>query len=154
MSTSEQFEKTKESGKEFGHDSKKLTKSCGKDVVNSGEAAIKETKEKCEPYVKELKNIFYAATDIVKNKATYIYQKTLVGLQQILVELQNPIVFSHLITYGVIVTKVFNGYAYYHTRYLKGKTDNQILLASGGTLLALFADGVFIKKYCKKFDKK
>ncbi|KAL6929472.1 hypothetical protein ACO0SA_000874 [Hanseniaspora valbyensis] len=143
--TGEQFEKTKQSGKQFNNDSKKLAEKATKDVVENGEEFLDKTKKKCEPYVEDAKH---------QEKATYIYQKALVGLQQILVELQNPIVSGHLLFYGVIATKVLNGYAQYHSRYLKGKTDNEILLASGGTLLALLADGALIKKYYKKFDKK
>ena len=152
--TGEQFEKTKQSGKQFNNDSKKLAEKATKDVVENGEEFLDKTKKKCEPYVEDAKHQVSEAASFFKEKATYIYQKALVGLQQILVELQNPIVSGHLLFYGVIATKVLNGYAQYHSRYLKGKTDNEILLASGGTLLALLADGALIKKYYKKFDKK
>ena len=152
--TKDQFEKTKESAKEFGKDAKDLASSASKDAKKNGEDALDKTKNKCEPYLEQIKAYFDQAYGFVKAKSTLAYQKTLVGIQGILVELQNPIVSGHVLFYSTLITSALNGYAHYHSRYLKGKTDKEILTIATGATAFLAADSLFIKKFYKKFDKK
>ncbi|CAI8494331.1 unnamed protein product [Hanseniaspora opuntiae] len=90
--TKEQLEKTKESAKEFGKDAKDLASSASKDAKKNGEDALDKTKKKCSPYVDEVKSALADIYSYLKAKSTLAYQKTLVGIQGLLVELQNPIV--------------------------------------------------------------
>lgn len=152
--TKEQLEKTKESAKEFGKDAKDLASSASKDAKKNGEDALDKTKKKCGPYVDEVKSVLGEVYSYLKAKTTLAYQKTLVGMQGLLVELQNPIVSGHVLFYSTLISSALNGYAHYHSRYLKGKTDKEILTIAAGATAFLAADSLFIKKFYKKFDKK
>ncbi|KAL6944040.1 hypothetical protein ACO0OE_003934 [Hanseniaspora uvarum] len=152
--TKEQYEKTKESAKEFGKDAKDLASSASKDAKQNGEEALDKTKKKCSPYVEQVKTHLENLYGFFKAKSTLAYQKTLVGIQGFLVELQNPIVSGHVAFYSSLIASALNGYAHYHSRYLKGKSDKEILTIATGATAFLAADSLFIKKFYKKFDKK
>lgn len=71
-----------------------------------------------------------------------------------LVELQNPVVVANVALGAGLAASLLRGYAKYHARYLKGKSDGAIIatVAGAGAFLAL--DVVLCSKYYSKFDKK
>ena len=69
-------------------------------------------------------------------------------------ELQNPVVLLNVILGSGVITGLLNGYIKYEKRFLKGKTNNEILGCAGAAVALLTLDGFVSKRYYSKFDQK
>ncbi|KAH3903370.1 uncharacterized protein SCODWIG_03233 [Saccharomycodes ludwigii] len=113
--------------------------------------------EEGESYLKKIYSIIgkyasatsqYLSASVVDG-SVLLKEKTNVLLQ----EFKNPVVSGHFILGVSILTAILHGYAEHHARYLKGKSDKEILLITGGSLLALVADGVLVKNLYPKYKR-
>ncbi|KAL6939281.1 hypothetical protein ACO0RG_003115 [Hanseniaspora osmophila] len=104
------------------------------------------------------KQYLQQSVQLVRNLPAYLYeggQKTsnamVVYTKSFVQELKNPVFATHFVGGVYLVSKLLNGYAH-HARYLKGKSDKDILMIAGGVGVLGIADVWVSKKLYKKFE--
>ncbi|SCU99565.1 LANO_0F02344g1_1 [Lachancea nothofagi CBS 11611] len=107
-----------------------------------------------DKYRNNVTEFLRAASDRVSAVSACWASKAKQASYSLLTELQNPVVIANVALGAGLVSSLLRGYAKYHTRYLKGKSDAVIISTVGGATAFLALDVFLSSKYYSKFDKK
>ncbi|KAL6942527.1 hypothetical protein ACO0QE_003705 [Hanseniaspora vineae] len=143
------------------HITAKAKKEAGKlegEVESFSKKFSNEASKKYHQSESIFKQYLQQSVHLLKNMPAYLYeggQKTsnalVVYTKKFVRELKNPVFATHFVGGVYLVSKLLNGYAH-HARYLKGKTDKEILMIAGGVGVLGVADVWASKKLYKKFE--
>ncbi|QLL34977.1 hypothetical protein HG536_0H03530 [Torulaspora globosa] len=140
------------------------SKRAEKHAERAGEELKKAAEEvkKDEPYYREkahqcssyIWTKFYEAANYVYGTGQSSMQYARSAACRAMTELKNPVILLNVLAGSGVIGALLTGYAKYDARYLKNKSDGDILCLVGSATALLAIDTVLSVKYYSKYDKK
>lgn len=109
---------------------------------------------KAQQYAEYVKTKLYEAANYAYGTAQSSLDYARSATYRALTELQNPVILLNVLAGTGLIGSLLTGYAKYDARYLRNKSDGDILRVVGGATALLAIDTLLSIKYYPKYDKK
>lgn len=154
----------RQAAKEVKEAAKARASAVARDAHEAADEAHSEAKKhigEAEDFVKPYWDKFVEFVSSVATRTASVTQATVATVASgasraavtIATELQNPVVAVNVLLGAASVGTLLNGYAK-ERRFLKGKSDKDIMLIVSGLSVFVATDAFLSYKYYKKLDKK